>query len=898
MKKILFAIVSIFALAACVKEELPQPQQQIADGDKVTLTFDVKVPEAGSATRAMGNESIEYLDVIVFNEAGHHVKTARATLLDGNDIPTAPNTKSFRVTLDSSSSQRRIHFIANGNASQIAAITGHEDGAISKLFVSGTNDAYWQRMVYDGGIGTAADAFGGDNRVIPLIRNYARVTVDNQAADFTLTGYKVFNTRTDGSVAAYDYDAGAWVNFSNENLTAKSYVELASYTPLESGELLNKSTDTNYDDFEYLGQEEFAYVRETKNGQKDPNHPFVVVRGKRSGDATTYYYKLDFVYDQGGWANILRNFEYKFVIKNVEKNGYKLVADAIAQSSGENSLSYDMGTESFLNISDGTGQLYVNATTVILVNGEQTFELKYKYIPDVKNAHDVTANGSVNVGGLDGGTVIESYDKAGSDVNGWRSIIINPFNAPTGGKEVQPVTLSTTTGLARVVNFILRAPYSLKVNAYDGQSQNKDDEMIPATQASKVWVDVTIPADIDASLFPLEFVFETKHNTLSPDAEFNTMPVRTGQTIITYPDPKDKPTATTFGFVYTLTEEEYGGLTPTDGKKTFTAKFKTSTAASATTVWVDNLYFAKDAASASDDFENSKAGENRTLSVSLSDEAYYYGEGHEVTVTLGNLAATSSVPVDVTINSGLVETRAKISTTYNNGTHTFKLYTSGWNPARNITVGCGDVETDAAIITYNNGSASVTVNKLYIPAGSFDSNISSERSVSVTGGTGSITFNNDGTNDEAVITYPGLSSSSALTLSYSTYGSSTMYTATTTVEAAMSENRDDITFAEPPVQTLNVYSKTNNLSNNTTYTVDIRIGGYSGTGSQSIGTVDNYKKSNNSRLSTTIDISSYNLTNGSTIYFVAKSGNSTYYAKATVQYVNNSKDLSFSNRQN
>ena len=95
MKKILFAIVSIFALAACVKEELPQPQQQIADGDKVTLTFGVKVPEAGSATRAMGNEEISRLDVIVFDNAGYFVEKAQATEV-AKEVPYDSNTKTFK----------------------------------------------------------------------------------------------------------------------------------------------------------------------------------------------------------------------------------------------------------------------------------------------------------------------------------------------------------------------------------------------------------------------------------------------------------------------------------------------------------------------------------------------------------------------------------------------------------------------------------------------------------------------------------------------------------------------------------------------------------------------------------------------------------------------------------
>ena len=795
MKKIFFAILSIFAMVACIKEELPGSVEQ-PDGGRVTLSFDVKVPDVNSATRAMGNESIQNIDVIVFDEAGYFVERAAATLLNGNDVPNAPTTKRFSVTLNSSSNQRRIHFVANGNATQIAAIAGHEDAAISSLSVSGDTDAYWQRMVYEGGIAnpndnvTTSDAFGEDGRVIPLIRNYARVKVSvaDDCDNFTLISYKVYNTRTDASVATYDEDAGEFVAFSNANLTAKSYVDLSGYTPLEKG-ALQTSSET--------AAANYTYVRETKNDKNSSDHPFVVICGTHNGK--NYYYKLDFVYDNGGWANILRNFEYSFVINSVEKPGYSDWDTAAAQSSGENSLSYDMGTESFLNISDGTGQLFVSATRVILVNGNQTYVLKYKYIPNVKTAPNVTANGDVNIGGLTNNDVIETATVATSDENGWRSITIDPKEPPVDGKYEQTVRLSTETGLARDVKFILKAPYSLKVNAYDGGNTtiDKNDEEIPATLESPVWVDVTIPADIDASLFPLEFVFETEDNTLSPDASANTMPVRTGPSIILGSD----PSYNTYGFVYTLTEAAYNALTATDNKKTFTAKFKTSTAVSATTVWVDNLYFAKDAASASDAFTNSKATENRTLSVSLSDEASYYGEGHEVTVTLGNLDATSSVPVDVTINSGLVQTRAQINTTYSNGTHTFKLYTNDWNTARSITVGCGEVETDAAIITYSDGSASATVNKLYIPARSLSAAGSSNKPSTNTnvavkiGNTnlGNILFNNTG-NTNSAITFErtGLSSDTELTLSYTSNGVTA--TATTTVGAAVSSEPNDVRF--------------------------------------------------------------------------------------------------------
>lgn len=683
-------------MVACIKEELPGSAEQ-PDAGKVTLSFDVKVPDLNSATRAMGAESIQNIDVIVFDEAGYLVDKAAATLLDGNGVPTAPNTKRFSVTLNTSSNQRRIHFVANGNAAQIAAIAGHEDAAISSLSVSGNIDAYWQRMVYEGGIAnpndnvTTTDAFGEDGRVIPLIRNYARVKV-SVAADcnnFNLISYKVYNTRTEASVATYDEDAGEFVAFS-DNLNAKSYVALSGYTPLEKG-ALQTSAATNAG--------EYTYVRETKNDNKSENHPFVVICGTRGTDTETkHYYKLDFVYDNGGWANILRNFEYSFVIKSVEKDGYTEEADAAAQSSGENSLSYDMGTESFLNISDGTGQLFVSATRVILVNGAQTYVLKYKYIPNVKTAPNVTANGDVSVGGLTNNDVIESATVAESDENGWRSITIDPKNPPVDGKYEQKVRLSTETGLARDVLFILKAPYSLGVNVYDGGNTtiDKNDEEIPATLESPVWVDVTIPADIDASLFPLEFVFETEDNTLSPDAAANTMPVRVGPSIIVGSD----QTSNTYGFVYTLTEEEYNNeLDPAvDGKKTFTAKFKTSTAASATRVWVDNLYFAKDIDSASDDFTNGGT------STGGGNEGGNTGGGNEgsddttiTTLKIGNITSAHAYQYPDNPGSGndyLSDNRdVTISAGGNSATRTFntsgpinKSDITGWNLKASDTV--------------------------------------------------------------------------------------------------------------------------------------------------------------------------------------------------------------------
>lgn len=805
MKKILFAIVSIFALAACVKEELPQPQQQIADGDKVTLTFGVKVPEAGSATRAMGddNEEISRLDVIVFDNAGYFVDAVQATAVATDDVPYDSNTKTFEVSLNSASRERRIHFVANADPAQIAAIKGHEDAAISSLVVSGTTDAYWQRMVY-GGIGVdsddftaPADFFGKDPRVIPLVRNYAKITVtDNNTTDaFTLTGYKVFNTRSQGSVAAYDEKVGQFVDFSKapaegsgKLFAAKNYSELSNYTPLEKGELTSSAAYTT----------DPTYVRETSK-----NSPYIIIKGNytANGQTTECYYKLDFILDGvGGKANILRNFEYNFVIKAVTKKGTDETT-AKNQTSGENGLSFDAGTQSLLNISDGVGQLFVNATTVVLVD-DKPYDLKYKYIPAITSPN-ATGNNQVTLTGFSGGKVINTFTPTTTEgiatVDGWSTITITPNALPTAGFETQEVVLSTPSGLARTVKFILMQPYTLSVVAKDtGANSDGNLKTVPAAIGQKVGVDVTIPSNVDLSLFPLEFVFETKDNSLSPDATANTMPVRTGASII------PSNSATTYGFVYTLTLDEYQQLKTDAGETastvTFTADFLTSKENSATEVYVYNKYFTLN----HDDFEN---GGKKTLAqditISFSGNGNRYGANNTATVTITVPDVGANTTVNVKLGEGFEYNGTNNSTTTNqNSQITLNLKTTGWSENRTVTVSC-DVKKDTsdAYIVYNTATGSVITNTLYIPENSFDSNISANNtSVSVNGLDDTINFDNDGTNDAKSIVIVGLKQEDNLELSYYTrvYQNRqwvySYYDATTDVMSAISTQTDQIEF--------------------------------------------------------------------------------------------------------
>lgn len=597
---------------------------QVQEGDEVTITFDVQVPDAGAATRAMGNEAINTLHLLVFDERGYFIRPAEATLAAAPGYPLDPTKRSFEVTLNASSNGRIIHFVANIDPDQYAEIkAGHEDYIMSNLYVADDADAYWQRMEFTGGISATSGANVFDSSdVVPLIRNYAKVQVIDATGDndaFTLTGYKVFNSRSLGSVAAYN---GEFVNFTemdpavvdSKMFTPYTYSEMGTYSGFELGDLVTVG--------DYSNPAATYYVRETSKESK----PYIIIEGTYNG--TECYYKLDFIVG-GNNANILRNFAYTFVINTVTKPGTTEPA-AKAQSTGENGLSFDSNTSSLLNISDGVGQLFVSATQVVLTNTNEYY-LMYKYIPDITKpttnvnvgvTHNAAA-GDVFASVVREGTIGDANDQSGTGTKyaGYKYIVLKPNTLTPGSMPEQVITITNGAGLTREVKFYLKNPYEMTVNAYDGDD---NDNVVARGTNKNVWVDVAIPADLEEYIFPLEFVFESSALSIYPDAGANNMPVSTGQSII-------DSNKSAFGFVYTLTWEEYDDLTTVNGQKTFTAKFLTNKAASASDIYVANHYFN----TANDGFENPEITYVNTLQFSATG-TNLHDENRTVTITCGD----------------------------------------------------------------------------------------------------------------------------------------------------------------------------------------------------------------------------------------------------------------------
>lgn len=274
MKKTLY-IISVLLLAAvgCTKEQSRTENSEktaFPEGAMVTVNFSIPSQAETRANGMAEDPEIENLYVAVFNSAGLLKEYTKATPIgnyaDKNDVWCG-----YKVQLLLSSTERRLHFIANGPET---IDNGSENAVIRKLVTENGVGAYWQRVVLEDGVtpyaypggkvtftwvdennvshskeygtegGTSyTDAEGktvnaGDyvqengNKVVdgtgyfasvetsaalervPLIRNFARVTLvddNSEGVTFHPDAFILVNTPTQGYIAPYDAKAGDYV---------------------------------------------------------------------------------------------------------------------------------------------------------------------------------------------------------------------------------------------------------------------------------------------------------------------------------------------------------------------------------------------------------------------------------------------------------------------------------------------------------------------------------------------------------------------------------------------------------------------------------------------------------------------------------------------------------------
>ena len=599
----------LWLLASCQEPELlERPVGGDSEGT-VEVIFSVQLPDDALATKAFGESTataIRSLDLIVFDENGYYIDTQPATLIDDgvSNHEGQENEHKFSVTLRKTEKERIIHFIANCPVDQIHY--GHESDIISNLYVTKGSDkesAYWYRTqvwyikTKDDDNTALVDEIAKKFRCVPLLRNYASITVQDQASDFEMESYAVYNTIDRGTVAPYHIDEHGFQSFLDEKNNLLSYAILRDTCKYYGHALPSATLKTTLSDSDFRAPGEPTYMYERKvsvragaEHQWSESPPHIIIKGRYKGSAAYSYYKVDMLRysvadNKYYYYNILRNFKYTFTVNNVSGPGYSTLEEAMNNPAGNN-LSGATDTQGFTNVSDGLGRIFVNYTDTTLTSSDPV-KLRYKYIPSIQD-YNKTANDRVVVEGiLDGtGSVIkgrvEGYTDLSGEMSGWREVILNVQN-PGAITHVQEIYLNVedNSNLHKTIRYRLQRPLNLLVNCWPKYI---------AKEAGKLMdVALRIPTDLTPDLFPLDFAIEVADHTLSPDAsqQNNVMPVEPALSIV-----PAKAGKRSYHYVKTIeTYEDYQALPVYEGLKLIETFWLTAMAENASTVYVYNKYF-------------------------------------------------------------------------------------------------------------------------------------------------------------------------------------------------------------------------------------------------------------------------------------------------------------------
>ena len=417
MKKIHYCIFGClcavfgFVLASCADEELIQPTQQYRDGDPVTLSFNISVPEAEevAVTRATSEENrVNDLTLLVFsNNSTEGVLEQVYTSYDEGEFKNtgtmtsgADDThKKFTATVQASTSDKAIYILANAGY----LLTNRDDDDFELEIGTTTVSDLQDLQTY----ATPPSFIMSGCKVLPiphaelltqdfpLYRCHAKVTVEvaeSLQSDFQLEGFYLCNTQSNGSVVSYQlYGEQTITNLPESTDDPKEdKMEYAEWLDFDKVGGYGKSM---------FAKDEAQYRAPTANEgastQGKNTQVFLLVKGTYKGD--TYYYHADFKTAEGP-IDVRPNHHYKVTITGVDRIGYVHSFEGFKGAiAGAENISVDIQ-----DIEPTSHHMASDGVTEIGIESDTLYVTRTTPEGDGKVTFKVTVYPSVNI---DGATV-------------------------------------------------------------------------------------------------------------------------------------------------------------------------------------------------------------------------------------------------------------------------------------------------------------------------------------------------------------------------------------------------------------------------------------------------------------------------------------------------------------
>lgn len=621
MRKLLYIISILMLAVACVNGPLEGVGGNAHSGDpKVLVDFSVQVNDPSVATKALAERpALRNLMVAVFDASGYLLEYTYATEID---LATENGIKySYKVAVTQSDEPRIIHFIGNAPDKLTFGVEEAVLAEIRSTVGQNSDDGiYWCRREIPCISGTQSgdmmllvdDAMQVDDKMyqadtqtraffdnVGLIRNFSQIQLISSSPDFTLEKYYVVGTPKVGLAAAYNYNTGRFVDYFTVSAIGGNDTDGYTFNlgnPKTYGQIIGEGYDANVlptaerftlaeseNESNWIASGASAYVFECEKPLKAEDAVYVIAYGQYA-DGKRYYYKID-LRNADGYFPILRNFKYTIDITDVTRNGYDTIEQA-ANSAGSGDISTSLETRSLAYISDGVASLEVEyIEKYIVTEGDVT--LDYTFIDDVATSAEGDPSKMwiiVNEAGVTG-AAISRLNGSSYTVGETLSVTANPGtltitpSVPNDVPKSQTITIyaeyvngEASHVLQRTVNFIVQSKRTMLVSLVPSE--------VPEVAGSAFDVNISLPAGLSKSIFPLEFLIESGSLSINPNND--QMPVRTGVSIV-------DDSKSSFYFVKNFDYSDYNS--ESGALNTVTCHFKTIKAKGATHIYAANPYF-------------------------------------------------------------------------------------------------------------------------------------------------------------------------------------------------------------------------------------------------------------------------------------------------------------------
>ena len=458
---------------------------------------------------------------------------------------------------------------------------------------------------------------------IRLVRNFTRLTVTNEdesSADYD--GFKVkrwalINVPTKGYVAPY---TGA-ATFPEGYTDIKNFadgddlLERLSTVDNYAGSIPPEATiDDSFPgdpdgegaaNYTTGGSYQYFYERPLPTSSQkqtavlvevefDANHAVTTEYNELHPDdpveKAVYWYKVEVLDHQGQYVPFYRNIAYTLKISGLEVAG-EATAKAAFDGSYFGNISASLETASLNELSDGTSTIHVDLMDYTFLAGGTDVTLmkdavtaaQFWFIPDVSfptvDAPDAYFESTAGVCDIQVELVeATGYEPAvtavtanpNTDADG--SIKVTLENTGDAvkksiirvkGRPGDNVATNVNKYIYRDITITLMQTQDFANEGLGKETEISNNPTVTGVN-NDVVIDLYLPADLGASIFPIQVRIEAENNTLSAVSE--DLPVSTGKSVF-------DPNRNTFYFVRTITYSEYCYLNPRTKKYEYTYKF-------------------------------------------------------------------------------------------------------------------------------------------------------------------------------------------------------------------------------------------------------------------------------------------------------------------------------------